>query len=77
MAEISSNTLIANNGGDGVRFVFHNLFESAKDTFCDIPLLGREQRYPIKLIQSVSRKRGMTQPCKKVTLFATNGCMCN
>ncbi|KAG1658471.1 Protein bark beetle [Nymphon striatum] len=63
MAEITDNTIISDNGGDGIRYVFHNLFESARDSFCEFSSRRGNQIYPKRLIHFNTRDKRQTQPC--------------
>ncbi|CAM1311440.1 Uncharacterised protein g5687 [Pycnogonum litorale] len=62
VVELEANTIVSDNGGDGVRYVFHDLFESAKDKFC-LSSINKGHIYPIRLAQSVLRESRTTRRC--------------
>ncbi|XP_067119939.1 protein bark beetle [Centruroides vittatus] len=64
---------VKDNGGDGIRYVFHDPYIVVKETFCQTVNLGTKQKYPFVLSQYQERYRTNYQPCKK--LFQVNGNM--
>lgn len=64
---------VKENGGDGIRYVFHDPYVVVKDSFCQTGDLGIRQKYPFVLTQSQDRYRSFAQTCLK--LFQVNGNM--